>query len=43
MRYHLERRSTEEPTGRDWPIFLFILGLGLMLWAPIVMLLLRRG
>ena len=28
----------QEPTGRDWPILALILGLGLMLWAPILML-----
>ncbi len=34
------RRSavTVEPTGPDWPILLLIVALGLMLWAPIVML-----
>ena len=44
MRYQREgERRTEEPTGRDWPILLFILGAGLMLWAPVLMLFMRRG
>ncbi len=33
--------SHVEPTGPDWPILLLIVALGLMLWAPIVMLLAR--
>ena len=42
MRYQQDGgRATEEPTGRDWPILSLILGLGLMLWAPILMLMLR--
>ena len=28
----------EEPTGRDWSILALILALGLMLWAPMLML-----
>ena len=27
-----------EPTGPDWPILLLVVALGLMLWAPIMML-----
>ena len=27
-----------EPAGSDWPILLLIVALGLMLWAPILML-----
>jgi len=27
-----------EPTGPDWPILLLVVALGLMLWAPILML-----
>jgi len=39
MRYQQDGgRATEEPTGRDWPILALILGLGLMLWAPLLML-----
>ncbi len=30
--------SPIEPTGPDWPILLLIVALGLMLWAPIAML-----
>ena len=30
--------SSVEPTGPDWPILLLIVALGLMLWAPILML-----
>ena len=39
MRYQQDGgRATEEPTGRDWSILALILGLGLILWAPILML-----
>jgi hypothetical protein len=30
-----------EPTGPDWPILLLIVAFGLMLWAPVVMLVTR--
>ena len=30
-----------EPSGPDWPILLLVVALGLMLWAPIVMLVAR--
>jgi len=43
MRHSRERRRTiEEPTASDWPILLLIVGIGLMLWGPIVMLFTRR-